>query len=118
MNNLCGLYQYKNVWRLATGKIPTLHYIHSLLYEDDSFYLKRKKDKFNKLIIDFPIPEYTSQYTGVHFRKDRKRYTSYIDIVQKRYYLGCYNTELEAAIAYNNKIDELGLDKKKNIIKD
>lgn len=43
----------------------------------------------------------TSQYKGVSFRSDRKRWTAYVGTGQKRQHLGCYATEEAAAAAYN-----------------
>jgi hypothetical protein len=43
----------------------------------------------------------SSQFKGVHFRKDTKKYTAYIDHGKNRVRLGCFNTEKGAALAYN-----------------
>lgn len=43
----------------------------------------------------------TSRYKGVSFRSDRDRWTAYIGTGKDRWMLGCYATELEAALAYN-----------------
>jgi hypothetical protein len=47
----------------------------------------------------------TSQYKGVCFKKNR--WNSEITKDKKYYYIGSFNTEREAAIAYNNKAKEL-----------
>lgn len=118
-NNTCNISKTQSkCLKLRTNKISTLHHIYFLLYNDNGFYLKRKKDIFNKTIIDFPIPAYSSKYIGVSKVKRRKPYIAFLRNNKKGYRLGSYYTEIEAAQAYNNKIDELGLDKKKNIIED
>lgn len=43
----------------------------------------------------------TSQYKGVHWRKDRSRWSSEIKVRDRHIKLGCYATELEAARAYD-----------------
>ncbi len=114
LNHLCTIYRYSNIWSLTTHKILNLHHIYSLLYNSNGFYLQRKKDIFDKIITDFPIPIYSSQYTGVKLYQ--RKYIARIYNNHRNYHLGSYKTETEAAIAYNNKIDELGLDKRKNVI--
>jgi hypothetical protein len=104
---------------LQTRKMSNLYMIYNLLYKDNGFYLQRKKDVFDKIITDYPIQVYSSKYIGVHFKKDTQRYISYIHYNNnKSHHIGSYKTEIEAAIVYNNKIDELGLDKTKNVIED
>lgn len=49
----------------------------------------------------------TSKYLGVAFEKDRKKWTARIRKDKIGYRLGSFNTEIEAAIAYNNKAIEL-----------
>lgn len=49
----------------------------------------------------------TSKYKGVWFDKSRNRWQAYIDHEYKRYHLGRFKTEIEAAKAYNKKAKEL-----------
>ena len=51
-----------------------------------------------------------SGYKGVSFRKDRNKYTAYININKKRIRLGSFLTVVEGAIAYNNYIIENNLE--------
>ncbi len=47
-----------------------------------------------------------SKYLGVHFHKTKKKYESYICKNNKHYYIGTFDNEQEAAIAYNVKAIE------------
>lgn len=49
----------------------------------------------------------SSQYKGIYFRKDTNRWSAKISFEGKHYQLGCYETESEAAQAYNKKASEL-----------
>lgn len=51
----------------------------------------------------------TSKYVGVSFRKEKKskQWTGYISYQKKSYFLGYFNTEKEAAKAYDKKAKEL-----------
>lgn len=43
----------------------------------------------------------SSKYKGVHFRRDRKRWSAEIKVMYRTLKLGCYATEHEAALAYD-----------------
>lgn len=49
----------------------------------------------------------SSQYIGVSFRKPQQKWHSNISYNHKRYYLGSFENEVDAAIAYNDKAIEL-----------
>lgn len=46
----------------------------------------------------------TSKYPGVSLRKDTNKWRSYINIKNKQYNLGCYDTELKAHRAYQEAV--------------
>ena len=50
----------------------------------------------------------SSRFIGVCLRKGKKSPTAQITINGKQTYIGTYNSEIEAATAYNNKAVELG----------
>jgi len=52
----------------------------------------------------------TSKYKGVHYCNSIKKYISQIRCNGKRYHVGIFNTEYEAAMAYNKKAIELHKD--------
>jgi len=50
-------------------------------------------------------PNSSSKYKGVYFRKDTNKWEARIQMDWDAKYLGCFKTEIEAAIAYNKGID-------------
>jgi hypothetical protein len=50
---------------------------------------------------------YSSQYKGVSFSKNKNRWIARIQIDGKSKYLGMHKTELEASEAYQNKLKEI-----------
>lgn len=51
--------------------------------------------------------KYTSKYKGVSWHKNNFKWISNILINKKRIHLGYFNTELEASVAYQNKLKEI-----------
>lgn len=49
----------------------------------------------------------TSKYRGVSWRSDRNRWTAYVGTGKGRIMLGCFESEIEAALAYNRKAEEV-----------
>jgi hypothetical protein len=50
---------------------------------------------------------FTSKYTGVSWSKDRNKWRAQININGKTTYLGVFNCELAASLAYQNKLKEI-----------
>jgi len=51
--------------------------------------------------------KHSSIYTGVHWSTYRKGWISKINIHNKDYYLGCFDNEYDAHLAYENKLKTL-----------
>jgi len=51
--------------------------------------------------------KYSSQYKGVHFKNENKKWRSAIQINGKLKHLGYFNCELSAHLAYQNKLKEI-----------
>jgi len=61
----------------------------------------------------------SSQYAGVNWNKQAKKWASSLYAVPRDYYLGMFTSEIEAAKAYNAKAFELyGENARLNTIKD
>jgi hypothetical protein len=56
----------------------------------------------------------TSKYIGVCWHKSRSKWHARCKIKGKRYHLGLFDDEIEAAQAYDCFVDENNLDRKKN----
>jgi len=57
-----------------------------------------------------------SRYVGVSYRKDIKKWRSYVLIDRKQISIGTFNNEVDAVLAYNNFVVQNGLNKKLNKI--
>ena len=51
--------------------------------------------------------KYTSKYRGVFFHKHCQKYTGHVGLNHKRYYIGYYKNELDAAHAYDTLAKKL-----------
>ena len=56
----------------------------------------------------------TSGYRGVSFHKSSNKWISYITINNKKIHLGCYDTNIKAAKAYDNYVIQHNLEHTKN----
>jgi len=58
----------------------------------------------------------TSKYHGVYFENKRSKWVTYVNFNGIRKTIGRFNSEIQAAIAYNNAIIKMGINKSHNII--
>ena len=72
---------------------------------------KEKVSKAFKGKQQWSKPRGSSKYHGVYFRKDTLKWSSELNCNEIKYRLGCYDTEREAAMAYDEKAIELFGDK-------
>jgi len=61
----------------------------------------------NRQNIIHSIKDKTSKYTGVSWAKEKNKWVAQIGINRKTYFLGRYNNEYEAHLAYQNALKNL-----------
>ena len=64
------------------------------------------------------IQNASSKHRGVSLDKRRNTWRARIYIDKKEFVIGFFKSETDAALAYNNKLDELGINAPKNIVLD
>jgi hypothetical protein len=89
---------------------PILEWLYQ--YSTPEIRLKRKYQKALEVFAFYPEQkrQYVSRYRGVGFFKRTGKWKAEIKHKKQRYHLGYFETEHEAAVAYNNKARELGLE--------
>lgn len=71
--------------------------------EANEYYEKALKSYQNNEIIIIKKPKFSSNYKGVSFYKDRKKWVSYLTVNGKSKKLGYFDTEIEAHLAYEKE---------------
>lgn len=93
-----------DILRISHGQIEKFY---KLIYDNPPFYMVRKYNQFQYFLNNRITYEKSSKYKGVIFRKSRWiAQFPYVPIGVKRY-IGSFSTELEAAIAVDNKLKEV-----------
>jgi hypothetical protein len=86
-----------------------------------NYILNEQVDKTPENILKTKIENYnnnkSSQYYGVNWSKQRRKWRAVIVVNKKQMHLGFYEDELDAAIAYNNYAIEQNKNKTKNLWK-
>lgn len=107
------------VSRISFGGVKKLFLIYDFLYKNAEIFLHRKKDVFEKFFKDFCVDlktgiktDKTSQYQGVYkdsyIKKDgTHKWQSCFYHDNQSIFLGRFNTEIEAALAYDKKALEV-----------
>lgn len=90
------------VYRLQWGGVWQINRIREWLYKDASICLERKKLRFDEV----PKQRGTSQYQGVYWQKRSDKWIARIYAEGKTRHIGCYDSEEDAAKAYDNSAKE------------
>lgn len=132
---------YKGVgWNKNKGKwfaqITCDRITYSLGYHDNEKYAAAVYNHAAKVLfkefavfndVDVPLTKHvnikkksldTSEYVGVSFYNATKKWHAEITVNYKKISLGVYDSEIDAAMAYNNYVTKYGLNRKLNIIND
>jgi LAGLIDADG DNA endonuclease family protein len=82
---------------------------YNYIYKGKLFGLNRKCKKFKLYFIykQKILKKKSSKYRGVSYNNKNKNFWALIQRDNKSYYLGSFNSEIDAARAYNNKAIEL-----------
>lgn len=91
----------ENIWIYNIGGNNSVRKIFEAIYKDAESFLTRKKEKLEK-VFDCPLRGQTSKFKGVSWNKNIKKWYSCTYKKGKQIGLGYYETEEEAADAYNN----------------
>lgn len=109
-------------WRTNYIKTLSVNGIHNcykfmnLLYNNSNISLSRKELKYKNFILwykDILLNKVKNKFIGVNKDRDGK-YNSVLFFNNKRYYLGRFLTAVDAAKAYDAKIDKLKINRLKN----
>jgi len=126
LKNAIGTHGYYYV-RLSNNNIPKNYTIHKLVaicflnHVPNGYNMVVNHKDFNKLnnhVDNLEIVTHrentnmkhiksSSQYVGVNFHKQSKKFESRIFLNGKRIHLGVFNNEYDAHIAYQNKLKEI-----------
>lgn len=106
----------KNVWEIKLCGVYSnvARKIYNYLYADCKINLKRKRDVFLEILENNPVSKKESHYKGVAKLSEvcySARVSQRINGVKINKYIGCFKTEREAAIAYNDAATKLFGDK-------
>ena len=97
-------YSSHTVNELRIGNIHEIKKFYDLIYKDAVLFLERKKSKFEygfDILKSELNRKFTSRFIGVCFDKNRNKWKAAISLNNKPINIGRFNTENEAAIAYN-----------------
>lgn len=103
------IFKTKNIFNLQIHGNCQLIKFKNWIYNNSTIFLKRKKDLFETLQTN--VGKGSSKYRGVSFRKVNQKWEVSLVWKNKKYSLGSYLLEKDAAKAYNKKALELNVPK-------
>ena len=91
---------------LHSTKRKTIKDVYEYMYEGSRFFLSRKKELFETIILntDFTQPRFspTSKIKGISYIKNKKRWIVRVNINRKRKQIGSFLTETQAINCLEN----------------
>lgn len=103
------LYAHRLRWYMEYGKLPSI-LDHINRDRDDNRIENLREASHSQNMRNKVVSIGKSKYRGVTLIESTGRWRSKVYHKRKQYHIGVFSTEIEAAIAYNNKVIELGLE--------
>jgi hypothetical protein len=101
----CHLKIHTIVWILNHGCYPDDMIDHKNNNRSNNLIVNiRPADAYLNILNTEPLPNRSSQYKGVYFRKAERKWVTRYTLSAETYYVGGFIDELEAALAYNESI--------------
>jgi len=83
----------------------------------DKFEVERKNPTVNTELFEaYEVPNSTSQYIGVYWHKKHKKWRALLMYNGKRYFIGLFDNEKDAAMKLNSLCDKFGIQRKNPMI--
>ena len=104
------LFAHRLIWFMVHGEVPpnTVDHINGVKHDNRLSNLRLATSREQSSNIKTLRPaRFSSSYTGVTYRKRKGNWQSRITVDKKTLSLGYYDTEYEAHIAYQNKLNSI-----------
>jgi hypothetical protein len=108
--------KHKSIFSICWGDVNQIISIRDWLYKDSNIFLERKKNIFD--ILKSVAPKGSSIYRGVIWIPKTNKWYAGVSHKNRRIHLGSFETEVEAAKAYDSALESLNMPLyKRNFIK-